>query len=178
MAAIFVGGPYDGMALDHRQINAFAMVVPVFRGPQSRQFLMMPPRGEWDRLVRGEIAKDQAVGDRYIYERVFVPGGDEYREVSGNVFNEAMEGKIDPAWQEMMDNLPHEKKLAMKLEGRLSAFLADAHLKVIEPGTLAAGMGFDQRLETSSSYDAERALLTVMGVVKIEVRRVEEVEDT
>jgi hypothetical protein len=82
MAAFrFVGGPLDGLRCDHTQINAVARVMPVFTESGDRQFLLMPPRDECEKVFRGELTKDQVQGPLHPYERVFTASGAvEYRD--------------------------------------------------------------------------------------------------
>jgi hypothetical protein len=90
--ATFVGGPLDQVRLDHNQINAVASVVPVFTEAGNRQFLLMPPPDECNRILRGEATKGQIQGTLYPYERQFLPGrGVVYRYSDRGQFEEAMQ---------------------------------------------------------------------------------------
>jgi hypothetical protein len=152
LMAKFVGGPYDGMEISHEQINRHASVMPMPAGRQNRLFLLMPPRAEWERICRGEIIKDQAGGPLHAYERVFVPDGAEFHDASDGRLDEATAGKEDPAFAEVMENMPHEEKLGRLLEDRLARFLDKAQLEVIPPGTLLSAVGFSISPYSSVEY--------------------------
>jgi len=97
MNAGFVGGPLNGQTFDHHQINALASIVPVFTESGNRQFLLMPPLDQCERILRGELTKDQAQGSLHPYERAFLPGGGvEYRDASGGALDEALQSRNQP----------------------------------------------------------------------------------
>jgi hypothetical protein len=97
MNARFAGGPLDGQSLDHNQINAVATIVPVFTESGNRSFLLMPPLAECQRILRGEMRKEQVQGRLLPYERVFLPdGGVEFRDASGGAFEAAMQSRSQP----------------------------------------------------------------------------------
>lgn len=97
MNARFAGGPLDGQSFDHHQINAVASIVPVFTESGNRSFLHMPPLAECERILRGELRKEQAQGPLHPYERVFLPGdGVEYRDASGGEFDAATQLRNQP----------------------------------------------------------------------------------
>jgi hypothetical protein len=72
----FVGGPYDGMELDHTLVNRYATLAPVNGDLDTRLFVLMPSREDWDRIIRGEEVRPETL---YPYERVFGPEGAWFR---------------------------------------------------------------------------------------------------
>lgn len=97
MNARFIGGPLHDQTFDHDQINAVANIVPVFTESGNRSFLLMPPLAECERILRGELSKEQAQGPLHSYERTFLPGGGvEFRDASGGAFHEAMQSRDQP----------------------------------------------------------------------------------
>ena len=62
----FVGGPYDGMEVDHQKLNQNAQLFSVIGEAGGRSFALMPPRDVWDRLQRGECVE---AGTLYPYEQ-------------------------------------------------------------------------------------------------------------
>lgn len=105
MKAKFLGGPYDGKEFDHHQINSVAMILPVATHSGHRQFLLMPPVSEAERVIRGEIPKDEARGDRHPYERRFTgAGGVEYHDAStSGAMDEALAEATRPLSSEEQD---------------------------------------------------------------------------
>jgi hypothetical protein len=95
MLAQFIGGPLDGIKMDHTQINAAGMVVPIFAETGWRQFVFMPSFADCERIWKGEVVKDlEGTPTRSIYERFFLPGGGaEYRHKLG-AYNEAVESAL------------------------------------------------------------------------------------
>lgn len=69
-----------------------------------------------------------------------------------------------------MDQQP-EEELGYKLKCRLAQFLSRANLEVIPPGTLGAGMGFEQSDDVEHHYNPATEILTIKGTVTIRVRR-------
>lgn len=97
----FVGGPLDGLSIDPTQVNAVARVLPVFTASGNRQFLLMPPRDECERIVRGELTKDAVQGPLYPYERAFTArGAVEYRDASNGGFESALQVCDQPLSEE------------------------------------------------------------------------------
>jgi hypothetical protein len=97
----FVGGPLDGLSFDHAQVNAVARVIPVFTESGNRQFLLMPPRDECGRVLRGELTKDQVQGPLHPYERVFTASGAvEYRDAGDGGFESALQERDQPLSEE------------------------------------------------------------------------------
>jgi len=169
--ALFVGGPYDAMDIDQGLLNKFGCLMPFPAEGQNRLFVLMPPREKWDLLCRGEITKSEAGGPLLPYERVFAPGGAEFRFSESGQFEEALAGKPDTTWAKMRETISHEEKLGEKLENRLSEHLNSTQFSVIPPGTLGAGMGYTQSHETSCIFDKEKGLLVITGTVRLEVSR-------
>jgi hypothetical protein len=178
MKAKFVGGPYDGMEMGPDEIRAVfhdSIVKPGRAGP--RQFLLMPSLADRDRILAGEIAREQPGEKLYPYEQVRHPDGRvEYHDAAvNNAFDDAMSGKPEPEPEEKLPG-QHEAELAYKLDGRLNQFLNQAQREVIPPGTLGAGMGFGQTVKTSHSNDQAAGVITVTGTVTFQVFRVSEVQ--
>jgi hypothetical protein len=99
--ALFVGGPLDGLSCDHVQVNAVARVMPVFTESGSRLFLLMPPRHECERVLCGELTKDQMQGPLHPYERVFTASGAvEFREAGDGGFENALQERDRPLSEE------------------------------------------------------------------------------
>jgi len=69
MFAKFKGGPYDGIELDHNDINLYTAFTLI----GIRKFLLMPPFDKWDAVRRGEIDKNADFGKRLVYELVRTP---------------------------------------------------------------------------------------------------------
>jgi hypothetical protein len=81
MNAKFFGGPYDGLELDHHQINACCDIGShPSEGGGLRSFLLLPSPKKWDDLVAGRISKanKDSWGGIYMYERKRTASGVEY----------------------------------------------------------------------------------------------------
>lgn len=63
----------------------------------------------------------------------------------------------------------YELGLARKLEHKMAKALADAGLTLVAPGTLGAGVSVTQSNDTEHSFDPVRGILTITGMVKIDV---------
>lgn len=87
MHATLHGGPYDGLLVDHNDINLYTRFLPV----GIRKFILMPPRKEWDAVRRGDVEKDGPFdGSCPLYELVRTHVGMEGRyDADGSVFAEA-----------------------------------------------------------------------------------------
>lgn len=87
MQATFHGGPYDGIVLDHNDINLYTRFLPV----GIRKFVLMPPLEEWDAVRRGEKGKDgQFEAACPMYELVRTTQGIEGRfDADGSIFAQA-----------------------------------------------------------------------------------------
>jgi hypothetical protein len=80
----FFGGAYDGLELDHEQINAYCEIwsQPV-EGDERRKFVLVPPPDKWDDLVAGRIGKDKKAewGTTWMYEMKRTQSGVEWHLV-------------------------------------------------------------------------------------------------
>jgi hypothetical protein len=87
MQATFHGGPYDGVVLDHNDINLYTRFLPV----GIRKFVLMPPLKDWEAVRRGEKDKDSQFEDACpVYELVRTTHGMEGRfDADGSIFAEA-----------------------------------------------------------------------------------------
>jgi len=54
MIARFVGGPYDGVELDHNDINLYCRFTPI----GLRKFVLMPPLADWKAVKKGDKTKE------------------------------------------------------------------------------------------------------------------------
>ncbi len=88
--ALFEGGPYDGMKINVNHITAFANMAPVATKRGLRLFVLLPPLKDWERVVKGEIAKEGPFGTFHCYERRLVQGGAEFHHCSGENISEAI----------------------------------------------------------------------------------------
>ncbi len=88
MKAILDGGPYDGVELDHNDINLYTGFNPI----GSRQFLTMPPLKHWDAVRRGEKDKGGPFDDSCpVYELVDTDQGVRGRyDASAKIFVDAI----------------------------------------------------------------------------------------
>jgi hypothetical protein len=82
----FVGGPYDGMDIDPPTVYRYASVRAVDGDVGSRLFVLLPPREEWDRLVRGEAVPSNAT---FAYERFSGPEDVWFQSVPPGTFERA-----------------------------------------------------------------------------------------
>ena len=88
--AQFFGGPYDGLKLNVDQISKLCNITPVATRHGVRLFILIPPLGDWDRLVNGEATKDEPFALLYPYERRFIPGGAEFHFCAEGEIYQAM----------------------------------------------------------------------------------------
>lgn len=85
MQARFCGGPYDGMALEVAEVERYARPLP---GGSGRNFIRLPPREEWDAVLRGQKSKEGPFGGPCpVYERVFRAEDEEFRFEAGLGFD-------------------------------------------------------------------------------------------
>lgn len=92
MIAPFMGGPFDGLELDHNQINAHCEMVPIPTEAGVRLFVLMPPLSDWDRLVAGVVSKEGVTGKFHPYERVFAGSRVEFHDAAVNgAFQQAVD---------------------------------------------------------------------------------------
>jgi hypothetical protein len=64
----------------------------------------------------------------------------------------------------------YQINLARTIEAKMAKILAHAGHSVVPPGTLEVGLSVSQINGTEHAYDRVRGVLTVTGVVKIDVR--------
>jgi hypothetical protein len=88
--ALFEGGPYDGMKININQINKYCNITPIATKRGLRLFVVLPPLQDWERVVKGEIAKEGPFDVFHCYERKLVPGGAEFHYCSGETISEAL----------------------------------------------------------------------------------------
>jgi hypothetical protein len=131
MSAKFVGGAYDGVEMDHKDLNATALVVQTPTPSGLRVFVVLPPREGWEHIRRGEMTKEQAGSPRHTYERVFLPGGGaEYREAAASgALDEAMAAMYRPLSEEDQDRKRHFAEMA-------DQFIARVRSGQVGPATL------------------------------------------
>lgn len=116
----FVGGPLDGQEFDHAQLNKISQVVPVYAESGNRQFLLMPPRESCEKVLRGEVTKEQVQGSLHPYERVLTANGAvEYRDASNGNFESALQARNQPSSEEARARKQAFGELADKFVGRL-----------------------------------------------------------
>lgn len=84
MKAILLSGAYDGIVLDHNDINLYTQFVPV----GIRKFVLMPARKDWDAVRRGDLDKNGPFdGDCPIYELIQTQNGMEgQHDADGSIF--------------------------------------------------------------------------------------------
>jgi hypothetical protein len=83
----FVGGPYDGLELDESEVYRLGAWHKV-RGEFVRKtFLLMPPREDWEPLLRGESARNEAIVP---YEFNYSESGLFYRSPSAAEYQDAI----------------------------------------------------------------------------------------
>jgi hypothetical protein len=63
----------------------------------------------------------------------------------------------------------YELGLARSIEHKMAKALADAGPTIVPPGTLGGGVSVTQINDIEHSFDPVRGVLTVTGVVKIDV---------
>ncbi len=88
--AQFVGGPYDGMRIGVDQVNSLCHITPISTKRGIRLFVLLPPREDWNRLLKGEVTKEGPFDVLHPYERKFIPGGAEFQYSPGEVITEAL----------------------------------------------------------------------------------------
>ena len=76
----FIGGPLRGLALEHADFSKIAnsSYPPVWTENGMRFFVLFPPLDECQKIIRGELTKEQASAFQDAYERGF--GCEEYVE--------------------------------------------------------------------------------------------------
>jgi len=88
--ALFEGGPYDGMKININHINVYCNITPIATKRGLRLFVLLPPLKDWERVVKGELAKEGPFDILHCYERKLVPGGAEFHYCSGETITEAL----------------------------------------------------------------------------------------
>jgi hypothetical protein len=88
--ALFIGGPYDGMEIGVAKINGFCQISPVGTKNGIRLLVQMPPRKDWERVLKGEITKEGPFEVLYSYERKFVLGSLEFHYCTEDGISKAM----------------------------------------------------------------------------------------
>ena len=63
----------------------------------------------------------------------------------------------------------YELGLARTLEHKMAKALANAGLTLVAPGAFGAGVSVTQSNDTQHAFDAVRGVLTITGMVKIDV---------
>jgi hypothetical protein len=90
MGLKFVGGPYDGMEIEHALINQYARLAPVQGDVGFRLFVLLPDSpAVWAGQVRGADVKPKKL---IAYEQ--------YQSAGGVVFVETPPGTFDRALSE------------------------------------------------------------------------------
>jgi hypothetical protein len=85
------------LGFDYRQVNAVARLMPVFAESGNRQFLLVPPRHECEKILHGQLTKDQVQGPLHPYERVATAtGAVEYRDAGNGGFENALQERDQP----------------------------------------------------------------------------------
>jgi hypothetical protein len=82
----FVGGPYDGVEIDPPTLYRHAPVQAVTGDVGSRYFVLLPPREDWERLVRGQVVPSSTT---YAYERCSGPEDVRFQLVPPGTFEQA-----------------------------------------------------------------------------------------
>ena len=87
MLAKVLGGPHDGLELDHETITRCCTIQGFSTPGGLRVFILMPPtKGGWQKVVNGEIGKGEIEGQPVTYFQV--------RTVSGVEFHFDQGGKL------------------------------------------------------------------------------------
>ena len=89
MQSMLHGGPYDGIVLDHHDINLYTQFMPI----GIRKFVLMPPLNEWDAVRRGDKEKSGPFdGACPMYELIRTLQGVEGRfDADGSIFAAALQ---------------------------------------------------------------------------------------
>jgi len=103
MAALFVGGPLDGLSFNHEQINKVAGIVTPYSESGHRNFLLMPSPADCTRILRGDVTKQECQGERTAYELLRKADGSvEYHE-AGGALGHALRQKNAPLTDEQVE---------------------------------------------------------------------------
>jgi hypothetical protein len=71
----FVGGPYDGLRLDERELRRLARPVVIVGAPGIRVFALMPRLAVWEEVRAGGRCPPDPAAGAYAYEMVGDDGG-------------------------------------------------------------------------------------------------------
>jgi hypothetical protein len=82
----FIGGPYDGMDIDPALLDRYATLSSTNGDLRARLFVQMPPREDWDRLIRGEEVRPVPA---VTYEQVLGPEGVSFRAAAPDAIERA-----------------------------------------------------------------------------------------
>jgi hypothetical protein len=102
MIARFIGGPHDGLELDQEAISRYCATQTFFTPDGLLTFVLMPPTEEdWERIVSGEIGKEDFEEPPVSYCQVHTVTGIEFHfDEGGRRWAEAM---ADPLAEEEPD---------------------------------------------------------------------------
>lgn len=94
MKAEFRGGPYDGITLDHNDLNLYGEIAHF----GYRSFVLLPPRDQWDAIKRGEL--ESPPPPEYPYERIRTQGGVYFQYAGDGAFEDAFtnQDQIPPGY--------------------------------------------------------------------------------
>jgi hypothetical protein len=67
-SAEFHRGPHDGLVLDFDEIRNFCVLVRMPGEGGDRLFAMMPTLPDWERVMRGDLDKEDPFDRLYAYE--------------------------------------------------------------------------------------------------------------
>lgn len=96
MLARFIGGPHDGLELDHWAISKYCTVQSLSTPAAVLVFVLMPPTAEdWEKIVRGELRKDEVFGQLLPYLQVSTATGIEFHfDKDGEWLSEALQAIV------------------------------------------------------------------------------------
>ena len=78
MLARFIGGPHDGLEIDHETINRCCTIQSFSTPTGVLTFVLIPPPQDWDRVVRSQTGKDDIKGRRLPYFQIRTKSGVEF----------------------------------------------------------------------------------------------------
>ena len=84
MLARFIGGPHDGLEIDHETINRCCTIQSFSTPTGVLTFVLIPPPQDWDRVVRGQTGKDDIERRRLSYFQVRTKSGVEFHFDEGS----------------------------------------------------------------------------------------------
>ena len=99
MIARFIGGPHDGLELDHEAIDRYCTTETYFTPDGLLTIVLMPPTEEdWERVVSGEIGKDECEEPLVPYFPVHTANGIEFHwDEGGRRWAEVMANPWPPS---------------------------------------------------------------------------------